>query len=227
MQTAATDGRSVKFTAKVKYGDKTILKNLVYSEKTVRVREMQTRIREFRKLRGMTLKELADKISTTPQTVQRLETANMTVSTDWLEKIARALLVEPADLIGSRSSREIQLIGRIGEQGRVNHVKQEQASIIHLDVPADKPIAARLDTTVGYFEAGTVLIANRFRNEDMDNAHGVDCLVSVKDGPVLLRRLIRGRNQGWTLVPHESGSEIQYDQVVNWAARIIMSIKYF
>ena len=79
---------------------------------------MQTRIREFRKLRGMTLKELADKIKTTPQTVQRLETANMTVSTDWLEKIARALLVEPADLIGNRSSREIRLIGRVGEQGR-------------------------------------------------------------------------------------------------------------
>ena len=31
---------------------------------------MQTRIREFRKLRGMTLKELAEKIKTTPQTVQ-------------------------------------------------------------------------------------------------------------------------------------------------------------
>ena len=60
-------------------------KNLVYSEKTVREREMQTRIREFRKLRGMTLKELADKIKTTPQTVQRLETANMTVSMEWLE----------------------------------------------------------------------------------------------------------------------------------------------
>lgn len=188
---------------------------------------MQTRIREFRKLRGMTLKELADKIHTTPQTVQRLETANMTVSTDWLEKIARALSVEPADLIGSRSSREIQIIGRIGDQGRVSNVKQEQASIIHLDIPADNPIAAKLDASVGYFEAGTVLIANRFRPEDMDNAHGLDCLVSVTDGPVLLRRLIRGRTQGWTLVPHENGLEVQYDQIIDWAARIIMSIKYY
>jgi transcriptional regulator with XRE-family HTH domain len=188
---------------------------------------MQTRIREFRKLRGMTLKELADKISTTPQTVQRLETANMTVSTDWLEKIARALLVEPADLLGTRSSREIQLLGRIGDQGRVNRVQQEQNSIIHLDVPADNPVAARLDTSVGYFEAGTVLIANRFRSEDLDNAHGVDCLVAVADGPILLRRMIRGRDHGWTLVPHDNGSEVQYDQTVEWAARIIMSIKYY
>jgi DNA-binding Xre family transcriptional regulator len=175
----------------------------------------------------MTLKELADKISTTPQTVQRLETANMTVSTDWLEKIARALLVEPADLLGTRSSREIQLIGRIGDQGRVTRSQQEQNSIIHLDVPADNPIAARLDMRIGYFESGTVLIANRFRTEDMDNAHGVDCLVSVSDGPVLLRRLIRGRNSGWTLIPLDNGMEVQYDQRIDWAARIIMSIKYF
>lgn len=188
---------------------------------------MQTRIREFRKLRGMTLKELADKINTTPQTVQRLETSNMTVSTDWLEKIARALLVEPADLLGTRSSREIQLIGRIGDQGRINRMQQEQQASIHLEVPADNPVAARLDASVGYFEPGTVLIANRFRDEDLDNAHGVDCLVAVRDGPILLRRLIRGRNHGWTLVPLDSGLEVQYDQTVEWAARIIMSIKYF
>ncbi|MEJ2116479.1 MAG: helix-turn-helix transcriptional regulator [Alphaproteobacteria bacterium] len=188
---------------------------------------MQTRIREFRKLRGMTLKELADKIKTTPQTVQRLETANMTVSTDWLEKIARALLVEPADLIGTRSSREIRLIGRIGEQGRVNRVQNDLTNVIHLEVPADNPIAARLDTTVGYFEAGTVLIANRFREEDVDNAHGVDCLVAVQSGAVLLRRLVRGRSGTWTLVPHDNGAEVQYDQKIEWAARVIMAIKYF
>jgi DNA-binding Xre family transcriptional regulator len=109
----------------------------------------------------MTLKELADKINTTPQTVQRLETANMTVSTDWLEKIARALLIEPADLIGSRSNREIQMIGRIGEYGRVNAVKHDQGAIIHLEVPADNPVAARIDLAVGPYEAGTILIAKQ------------------------------------------------------------------
>ena len=188
---------------------------------------MQTRIREFRKLRGMTLKELADKIKTTPQTVQRLETANMTVSTDWLEKIARALLVEPADLIGARSSREVKLIGRISEQGRVNKVQNDNGNLVHLEVPADNPIAARLDATVGYFEAGSILIANRFREEDLDNAHGVDCLVGVENGGILLRRMVRGRNDTWTLVPHDNGGEIRYDQTIEWAARVIMSIKYY
>jgi hypothetical protein len=72
-----------------------------------------------------------------------------------------------------------------------------------------------------------VPIANRFREEDMDNAHGVDCLAAVSEGPVLLRRVIRGRSTGWTLVPLDNGVEVQYDLKLDWAARIIMSIKYF
>jgi hypothetical protein len=44
---------------------------------------------------------------------------------------------------------------------------------------------------------------------------------------VLLRRLIRGKNASWTLVPHDAGVEISYDQAIEWAARVIMSIKYY
>ena len=58
-----------------------------------------TRIREVRKARGMTLKELAYATGTTPQTIQRLETENMTVSLEWLGKIARALGVTIYDLL--------------------------------------------------------------------------------------------------------------------------------
>ncbi len=190
-------------------------------------RSPRTRIREFRKLRGMTLKQLAEKLDTTPQTTQRLEVGNMTVSTAWLEMIARALQVEPMDLLGTRSTREIQLIGRIDDSGRVSR-GTEPASFVHMEVLADDPVAVRLDTAVGPFEAGLVLIANRFRAEDIENAHGLDCIVAVADGPVLLRRVIRGRVPGkWTLIPHGNGSEVQYDRSLAWAARIVMALRYF
>jgi len=61
-----------------------------------------TRIRIIRKQQQMTLKQLADAVGTTPQTAQRLETGNMTVSMEWLEKIARALGVTTADLLVER-----------------------------------------------------------------------------------------------------------------------------
>lgn len=190
-------------------------------------RSPHTRIREFRKLRGLTLKELAAKLKTTPQTVQRLETGNMTVSTFWLEKFARVLAIDPADLISTRSNHEIQLIGHIDERGRINRRENAAATFFNLDVPADDPIAVRLDAIVGPFDAGTMLIANRLRKEDRDNAHGMDCLVATSEDSMFLRRVIRGRNNGWTLIPYQNGGEIQYDRQIVWVARILMAIKHF
>jgi len=60
---------------------------------------MKNRIRNYRQRRGMTLKELADTVATTPQSVSRLETGNMTLSTEWLERFAEALQVHPVELL--------------------------------------------------------------------------------------------------------------------------------
>lgn len=174
----------------------------------------------------MTLKELAERIGTTAQTVQRLETANMTVSTDWLEKIARALDVEPADLIGGARARQIPLIGRVGERGHVHRLMGDQPQLVHFEVPAEDPVAARLDVSVGYFEAGTILIANRLRPADWANAHGLDCFVGLSSEATLLRRVIRGTDGSWTLVPLDNGTDVQYDQTLVWIARVIVAVRY-
>jgi transcriptional regulator with XRE-family HTH domain len=60
---------------------------------------IKTMIRETRKARGFTLKNLARAIGTTPQTIQRLETGNMTVSLEWLHRIAKALSIQPYELL--------------------------------------------------------------------------------------------------------------------------------
>lgn len=51
----------------------------------------------------MTLSTLAEKTGTTPQTIQRLETSNMTISVEWIEKIALALQIAPSILFVSNS----------------------------------------------------------------------------------------------------------------------------
>lgn len=71
--------------------------------------EQLLRIREQRKACGLTLKQLADKVGTTPQTIQRLETANMSVTIEWLSKIANALNLKVSDLIaGTYEVNEVQ-----------------------------------------------------------------------------------------------------------------------
>lgn len=63
-------------------------------------RQAGTRIRKYRKARDMTLAELAAKCGTTPQTIQRLESAKITLSPSWVELISAALDIEPYQLFG-------------------------------------------------------------------------------------------------------------------------------
>ena len=56
------------------------------------------RVRRARVSSRMKLKDVAILCATTPQTIQRLETGNMTMSVAWLGKLCRALRIEPVDL---------------------------------------------------------------------------------------------------------------------------------
>lgn len=65
--------------------------------------QVGARIRVLRKQRGMTLRQLAEKLGTTPQSVQRLESDTMTLSIDWLERICAALQIQPYELFADGS----------------------------------------------------------------------------------------------------------------------------
>jgi transcriptional regulator with XRE-family HTH domain len=72
---------------------------------------MITRLREVRRARRMTLHEVAARCEppTTPQTIGRLETGARTLSVGWLNRIAKALGVEAADLVALPERETIPL----------------------------------------------------------------------------------------------------------------------
>jgi len=186
---------------------------------------MQTRIRDLRKRRGLTLKELANRIGTTPQTVQRLETANMTVSTDWLDRISSALGVRPVDLLEDREEHSMPLLGSVARQGRV--VTDRSAQEFELDLPVTSAVAATMSAAIGPYCAGSVIIGDRQYGSNMANAVGRDCLVGLEDGSHLLRRLVAGFDpESFTLVPLNQGEDVIYDARLVWAAPIVMVVSY-
>ena len=71
-------------------------------------RQVGAQIKRQRKARGVTLLVLAQRCGTTPQTMQRLESAKMTLSLDWIEAIASALGVEPIQLLDAGVSDAIE-----------------------------------------------------------------------------------------------------------------------
>lgn len=61
--------------------------------------DLPIRMRYWRKQRGLTLKEVADRMGCTEQTAQRYETGTRTTTLEVLARMARALDVEVADLL--------------------------------------------------------------------------------------------------------------------------------
>lgn len=66
------------------------------------------RIREIRKRRGLTGKELADKVGTDQVNISRLENGKRKLTEEWMRRIAKALEVTPADLITAPLLQDFQ-----------------------------------------------------------------------------------------------------------------------
>ena len=189
-----------------------------------------TRIREIRKTRGLTLQQLADKVGTTAQTIQRLETDNMSVSVDWLERIAPALGVSAAGLLNETPNiRAVRYAGELGLDCIVRYPASEaEDRTLPIDVPGREPIAVRLRARLGPYETGTLLVADRIADDARKEADGRDCLVSVRDDRRLLfRRIVFGREGLAALVPYEAAGAVDRNLAIAWIAPVLMSVRYF
>lgn len=75
---------------------------------------MENRIRELRKLRGISMDALGDAIGTTRATIMKLEKGDMNLTADYMQKIADALEVDWVELLRpvskiEKMAREIEL----------------------------------------------------------------------------------------------------------------------
>lgn len=187
---------------------------------------MQTRIREMRKRRSMTLQQLADIVGTTPQTVQRLETANMTVSMTWLRRFATAFGVRATDLISEDGSGTVPLLGRIGRDGTGQATRDEmRAETIGINIPAEDPVAVLVDADIGGYAAGSYLIGNRLSGAELVNAHGKDCIVRLCSDSLALCRVIY-RDGAITLVPLDPARDVRFNADIAWAARLVLQLRH-
>lgn len=184
-----------------------------------RVDLVKNRIRHIRAQRGLTQAELARRLRTTPATISRLETNQMSVSTDWLERIAQALNADPSDLVGSTRQPALELLGNVMRYGRVIAGGQDW----YLDPPSKNAVAARIAQNQGIYAQGEVVIGEKLPSGSNQAAIGKDCLCALADQTVMLAR-IAGDPDRPTLIPPEPGSPILYKAEIAWLAPITYRI---
>lgn len=135
---------------------------------------MENQIRHFRRQRGMTLQALGDAIGLTPQSVSRIETGKMRLSTDWMARIAQALRVRPVDLIEQELQDGAHLAGEVTAAGDV--IEQPPAPF-RLTLPAAGALVFRMRENCGPYRQGEYLVCEPLPPSAHASAIGHDCLV--------------------------------------------------
>ena len=185
---------------------------------------MITRIREVRRAKKLTLQDVADRCEppTTPQTVGRLETGTRTVSVGWLNRIAKALGVEAADLVTLPEREDIPVAAILDHDGA--HAPRREGVVLPPRSTADI-VAMTVSAGVGDYRSGDELWLRRIGPEDYAGALNRDLLVPRPAGRYVFGRLIGREGSRIQILPLGSGGKQQVFDDPTWAAVAVKLIR--
>jgi transcriptional regulator with XRE-family HTH domain len=187
---------------------------------------MITAIREVRRAKGLTLDDVAKRCTppTTAQTIGRLETGTRTVSVGWLNRIAKALGVEAADLVKLPDRIDLPVAALIGPEGARAPRKE---GVVHAPQPAPELVAVIAESSVGDYRSGDEIWCERLDPDAFGKAINRDVLVPRPAGRYAFGRLL-GREEGKIhLLPLGAGARQQVYADPPWLARAVRLVRTF
>jgi len=166
---------------------------------------MITCIREIRRAKGLTLLDVAQRCDppTTAQTIGRLETGTRTVSVGWLNRIARALEVDSADLVRTSGKAELAVAALLTREGANAPAKPLTAAPPQ---PGPDALAVMVEESVGDYRAGDVIWCERITPHVFARALNRDVLVPRAGGRFAFGRMIGLEADRLLLLPLSSGA---------------------
>jgi DNA-binding Xre family transcriptional regulator len=150
---------------------------------------MQTRIREVRKAKKLTLLEVGERCvpPTTAQTIGRLETGMRTVSVGWLNRIAKALGVEPSELVSLPDRVDVQVVAQLSADGPV---PPPMTTVLMPPVGHAGMLGMTVIAAQGEYRAGDQLWLERLEANDAAQAMNRDVLAPRGNGRFAFGRMI-------------------------------------
>lgn len=174
-------------------------------------------IRSVRRDKGMTLEDVAQRCvpPTTAQTVGRLETGTRTLSLGWLDRIARALGVEPHDLVRMPDEAVLSVAATVGADGAHAPTRPEPLPTLK---PEPGMVAVRIAASIGDYRHGDILWCRRIARDAMATALNRDILVPRPAGRFVFGRLLAIDGDRMQLLPLVTGGRQQVIALTEWAA---------
>lgn len=162
---------------------------------------MITRIRDVRRAKHLTLQEVAARCEppTTAQTIGRLETGLRTVSVGWLNRIAKALGVEPSELVTLPDRADVPVAAVLRADGVSAPAKP---AVLLPPAPGATMVGLKVEVTQGDYRAGDQLWLERLDPADYATALNRDVLVPRSAGRFAFGRLA-------ATAPDKAGARVQ------------------
>ena len=191
---------------------------------------MINRIRDIRKAKGLTLAELGEACDppTTAQTIGRLETGMRNLSIKWMDRIGKALGVDPESLVRSDESQQAQIVATLGAAG-AEALERPRETVLPTDLAAQGPgrplTVLQVAESTGEYRPGDLLWLRQLAPENASEAINRDCLVPRPGGRFAFGRLIDRRGSLVGLLPPGAGQKQQVVDNPPWIAVAVMLVR--
>ncbi|MGY6552508.1 MAG: helix-turn-helix domain-containing protein [Erythrobacter sp.] len=193
---------------------------------------MINRIRAIRKAKGLTLAELAAACQppTTAQTIGRLETGTRTLSLGWMNRIAAALGVDPASLMGSQQRGAAQIVAELTASG-AEALTAPREAVLPSDLAAiddaPAPLVLSVAHSMGEYRSGDLIWMQPCAPDSEAAARAInrDCLVPRSGGRFAFGRLIDRRGGLVGLLPPGMGQKQVVVDNPPWIAIAAMLVR--
>lgn len=169
---------------------------------------MINRLRDIRKEKGLTLADVAARCSpaTTAQTIGRLETGTRNLSLVWMNRIAKALDVDPELLVRGDQDEHPQLIARFTDAGLETLSTPRDAILPTALAGGERVVAIAFDSGAGEYRAGDQVWLRQVDAEDFAKALNRDVLAPRTGGRFAFGRMIDRTGDKIVLLPPGAGS---------------------
>ena len=188
---------------------------------------MINRIRDIRLQKGLTLADVAAAClpPTTAQTIGRLETGTRNLSLAWMNRIAKALDIEPERLLRSASEVPAMVTAVLTENG-ADSPRTRREAILPTDLAADTPwMVMDVEQSCGEYRAGDQVWLRQSPPQDAPKLLNRDVLAPLPGGRFAFGRLIDGSRERLTLLPPASGQPVATVEHPQWLAVAQMLVR--
>ena len=191
---------------------------------------MANNLKALRVQFGLSQEDLAERMGTSRNQLTKLESGARRLSDVWIAKAAKALSIDPGELVSERVQNAVPIMGYIGA-GAVIEPDFEQVPPEGLDsveLPFQVPpdiigLQVRGDSMLPTHEDGDILCVWKDQRYPVDVYVGEQVAVRTSDGRRYFKRLLRGDRKLFNL--ESSNARTIEGVLIEWIGEIYVTVK--